>query len=58
MVETSNQSTYAVKDADQPTMKPSWTYYALDSLHCLHYDACVILDGNPLVAEQLTYLYN
>jgi len=23
---------------------------------CWHYDACVVLDGNPLVEEQLTYI--
>jgi len=24
---------------------------------CWHYDTCVVLDGNPLVAEQLTYTW-
>ena len=24
---------------------------------CWHYDACVVLDGNPLVVEQLTCIW-
>ena len=23
---------------------------------CWHYDACVVLDGNPLIEEHLTYI--
>jgi len=23
---------------------------------CWHYDACIVLDGNPLAAEHLTYI--